>query len=1032
MFVRLVVLSVLVMFLATSANSTLVKNSLNAKDEGSSSPPVATFFENYYEWADEFDDQQNIDMSKSWGYELVGGFAKMMNTYSVWDNPNWERMKPMTVTNTGSELLGYALHIVVPKDPNDMNSDYSDVRFKHQSSQTNFLDYWIEKYNSSSADFWVKIPTLPHGSSDMYMFYKNPDASSESDYYSVFTSESWQEQWANDNIVTEKSYTEGCWDPDVSYGNGEFLVAWEEGQPYWPLHLLLGFKQEIRASIYAPDGTELVHDKEVWGKSTGETTTYYRNENPSIAYGGGKWFVAWQRWEPVANPSDATLDIKAKMVQRSGSGITVTPPSGSPPIAVCSASSVQADANVVFNSVNNQFLVVWEDARDGTSDYDIWGRLYDTDGNPVGSEVQICNDANSQCEPWVAFDSINQQYFIVWEDGMTADSGPFRIMGGIFSSSLASIWTGTIAEPSGFPNPTLDYNFPCVCYDKEGERYLVTWNDDDISAGDYWGNVYGKIYGPSGDVIVDKFTIKNGNFVRTEIVPYLAQSFLVTFDNSYQGNNGKIFGKLVASDGSSLGDDIQLSASPAAVADWASIDTDGSEVCVAWEDIRVVYTPSWADDFPDVFNNIWNLNIPSGSTVTYSFGQEKEIILEAQITSKVIEPANLESWHEFQAIFNLNNGDIVFDILDSTGNIVIMGDVNPGQNLSTITQDKIRLRAFFSRDDPSYTPTLDRWSVLYEGADTEPPVTLASVQGVLGQNGWYVQSPVIVVLNATDYPSDTGSGIDVTYYTLNNSEPQVYNEDTGIILVVAESDNWQNHWDINFWSIDNKGNVEDRTKPANYATVKMDIAKPSVVITQPTAEQEVQVPFYVNATASDNAEMDRVEFDIEPFGQHPGLPWADTTPPYSWKCTIDISRPRPLPTDPTTGFEVRYIRAVAFDKAGNQFYHEIPITVVYGISRDRAVISNFRSILEKLSLGFVVDKKLNIEMHGLQDIDKVKFTATKIFMGKQTTIWDSDLSDGASASFGIPSGFYKITTTTYKEDKEIATDLVSRVIFIKK
>jgi hypothetical protein len=158
----------------------------------------------------------------------------------------------------------------------------------------------------------------------------------------------------------------------------------------------------------------------------------------------------------------------------------------------------------------------------------------------------------------------------------------------------------------------------------------------------------------------------------------------------------------------------------------------------------------------------------------------------------------------------------------------------------------------------------------------------------------------------------------------------------------------------------------------------------------------------------------------------------DTVPPWEWYCKEELSRACALPNNPTMGFVVKEIRAWAYDEAGNNFWHEIPVTVTWGTSRDRTVISNFRSILEKLNIGIVVDKKLNIEKYGLQDVDTVKFTAAKIFMGKQTTIWDNDLSDGASASFDVPSGFYKITTTTYKEDKEISTDLVSRVIFFKK
>ncbi|MCK4995666.1 MAG: hypothetical protein KAR55_02155, partial [Thermoplasmatales archaeon] len=85
---RLVVLSILVIFLTTSANSAFVNNS------GDDDPPVAPLGQNYYEWKDDFNNEQNIDISKSWGYELSGGKAKMKYTCSFWTEPEWEKMMP--------------------------------------------------------------------------------------------------------------------------------------------------------------------------------------------------------------------------------------------------------------------------------------------------------------------------------------------------------------------------------------------------------------------------------------------------------------------------------------------------------------------------------------------------------------------------------------------------------------------------------------------------------------------------------------------------------------------------------------------------------------------------------------------------------------------------------------------------------------------------------------------------------------------------------------------------------------------------
>ena len=176
----------------------------------------------------------------SYNYEVASGSVKMKNTYALWTDPAWIRMKPITITNNAGELLyNYAIHLTVTYD-SDMRPDYGDIRFKHEGSGDVLCNYWMENYDPSSASVWVKIPYLPTGTSMMYLFYGNPSATSQSDFYSVFTD--WEEHWPNDEQISYHSNNEGAWDSDVAYGNGEFLVAWEEGQPWWPPYTW-GFKQ---------------------------------------------------------------------------------------------------------------------------------------------------------------------------------------------------------------------------------------------------------------------------------------------------------------------------------------------------------------------------------------------------------------------------------------------------------------------------------------------------------------------------------------------------------------------------------------------------------------------------------------------------------------------------------------------------------------------------------------------------------------------------------------------------------------------
>ena len=1003
---RLVVLSILVIFLTTSANSAFVNNS------GDDDPPVVPLGQNYYEWKDDFNNEQNIDISKSWGYELSGGKAKMKNTCSFWTEPEWEKMMPVKI-NSGSSYTQYALNLQISWDP-DMDQDFEDLRFKHEDAGNVFLSYWMEEYSyATEASIWVKIPSLPSGNSYLYMFYDNPSANYDGNFGDVFTD--WDEEYANDKQLSYHGDVEGGWDSDVAYGNSQYLVAWEEGDPYWLAQGCLNFKQEIRASMFSPSGGEpVVFDKRIFRD---DGFTYFRNEDPSIAHGNnGKFFVAWEHYEPTNSIFDiindiTTMDIYGRTVTKSGSDFSL----GSVQ-QICTANDCQADANVQFNPDDDEFLVVWEDARDGQTDYNLWGRRYSASGSPVGSAVEINGDANSQCEPWVAYG--DDVYFIVWEEGIHPSQGQFRLMGGIYNANnLQVIDEFTVAQPSGWPTGNVDYNFPCVEYNSNSERFLVTWNDGDISSGDWHGNVYGKIYDSSGNVKVNKFTIRSGSFVRTDIVPYLSHSFFVSWDN-----NNRILGRLVSSDGDSYGGDVEVSTGAAANADWGSLATDGSKIFGAWEDERTNQV------LPDAFGNIIYLNIPDGSGITITFEPEQEIILEVQITSKKIQPTNLDHWHEFQVTFT---STVTFDILDSTASQILIHNANDGQDLSVIDPEQhpvIRLQAHFTRNDPSYTPELDQWKVLYEGIDLEPPATSVDyIEGIGGVGDWYISECVTVWLKATDYPPDTGSGVKETYYTVDSGPTEIYNEYSGIHVCSYEPD-WYGDWAVNFWSIDNKGNVEDRTKPQNYKTIYIDARRPECWITSPTEEAEVETPFDVYVDATDNAGVERVDFDIEPFSQRPGLPWKDYTPPYIWTCDV---RPMENQGYNTLGVNVQ-IRATAYDESGQYWIHEIFINILNWNARSRVSIYNFRNILESLNLGLVVDDALTVTMTNPDNADSVKFVAKRVFTGKEAVVWDNDLSNGGVANFNIPTGFYRISATTYNAGEVVESNLLSRVFFINR
>lgn len=1031
-----VAVCIVILFLLSTAAQAVVKTSVESESqtEHENNPVVSLLYDdNYYTWEDDFNNAQKIDESHSEHFIVENGQVKMYGTFPQWTNADWHQMKQITIDSTKT-IDDCVVKFIVDYD-SEMKSDYGDLRFKFNNDDY-WLPYWIEEKNPVPNDpyaiVWVRVASLPMGESHVYMFYGNPTATDQSEYWAVFDENSWQKYYVHDHQVTYHMAQEGAWDPDVTWGNNKFLVTWEEGIPQFIPYGML-FKQQIRGCFYDEDGQKIGDRFDITQWLDGPTNTF-RCENPATAYGESgstkNFFVAYEYFN---TPNDLlSRDIKGAIVPTNTDNINdVTS------FDICTSTGNQADPVVAYDPGNDRFFVVWEDAREGTGNYNIYGRFFGLNGNAIGSEKVISSRPNSQCEPWIVFDDENNHYMVVWEEGVNAADGPFDVWGQLFTVNGDPLGDAQIISPQGTSGS--DYNFPCVAYCDLTQRYLVTWQEDDISSGDWSGHIWGKILDENCNTVVNTFKIANGAYKRTNVVPHLSSSFFIVYDGG-----GDIWGSLVSSEGSINPYVLQLSDSESDPADWANIGSSGQKIFVAWEDERIIYSEPYESlDLPDVFANVWSFNTPGGSDVSYSFGQEETCVLQSHITSHPIAPVNIQNWHEFDAV---KTGDVTFDVVDAENpSNVLKRDISPGASLQSISDKSIRLKATFERDNPSTSPSLDRWSVTYVGRDEQDPVTtVENVEGVKGLNEWYISEGVTIWLNSEDYPEDTGSGVDKTYYTLNGGSQQIYNYESGLQLTVTQGSSWMGEWVVNFWSVDKSGNQEDRTKPENKRTIKIDADKPYVEITSPANEEQVETPFWVRANPSDNVGVDRVEFDIEPFGEREGLPYVDDSPPYEWYCdekkvnkaiNKQLSNIKLFNSDiVTTGVNVM-VRAQVYDESGQTWIHEIWVYISNWEDKSKStndITINQRPLFKLLKLGLTFNERLEIKTPINKNANSAKIIATNIINRKNTVNWDYDLTDGCSAVFEIPTGLYKITSVAYKDDKQITNEVVGRVLYFKR
>lgn len=90
------------------------------------------------------------------------------------------------------------------------------------------------------------------------------------------------------------------------------------------------------------------------------------------------------------------------------------------------ANSRQTRPAVSYDSVNQRYFVAWQDSRNGTTsteNMDIYGQYVDMEGTLRGGNYAITTQPGSQVAPSIAYDSLSNQFLAVWKDARSVSTG---------------------------------------------------------------------------------------------------------------------------------------------------------------------------------------------------------------------------------------------------------------------------------------------------------------------------------------------------------------------------------------------------------------------------------------------------------------------------------------------------------------------------------------------------------------------------------------------------------------------------------
>ena len=202
----------------------------------------------------------------------------------------------------------------------------------------------------------------------------------------------------------------------------------------------------------------------------------------------------------------------------------------------------QDDANehtynyVAYDPDDSEFMVVWRQREGSSNYYSIYGRLFDSDGNPVGNDIKVADGQNDQVDYLYPSTSYgNGSFMITYLEGDTGGLPPSeqRIFGIYYYLSSSSLDNGRIIGKFGDAPYTTG-----IAYDTANKYFVVAWSNEnnDILSQAYDSN--GNPKNTEVRTVSDSSDVESGADVAVGVDTY----YFVWVDTDSSQTKGSLWG----------------------------------------------------------------------------------------------------------------------------------------------------------------------------------------------------------------------------------------------------------------------------------------------------------------------------------------------------------------------------------------------------------------------------------------------------------------------------------------------------------
>lgn len=280
--------------------------------------------------------------------------------------------------------------------------------------------------------------------------------------------------------------------------------------------------------------------------------------------------------------------------------------------------------SIAYNSKDHQYLVVWSNDRPGFDD--IRAQRLAADGSLIGGPFYIsAGPGHDRWNPDVVYNSVHDQYLVVWEDFTKVGVYPIS---SIHARRVSG--TGSVIDANDIVIATActwDYRLyePAVAYASASDRYLVVWMEIDFISSPFRYSIKSQIVTHQGNL--DGLAEVISRSTRTRFAPDLAYNqrenrYMVAWtEYNKAANVHEIKGKQVEGNGNL----------------WGSIATYGISG-QAYQGPTVAALPNSASDKTYLIAWIYKDNTFNGKGYDYVYVNQAGIMRKHK------------SWHSFYAM----------------------------------------------------------------------------------------------------------------------------------------------------------------------------------------------------------------------------------------------------------------------------------------------------------------------------------------------------------------------------------------------